>query len=214
MFTWSGTRFGPSTKRFATVEISFSVCVAFVSWILFLFHRSSIQWLRDTRLFRKMKWFPSSFLKPRRKWKNVRCILRFVWLIKALILVHSWGNRKGERRRKKKDTSTLLSVQVLFCTLHMRWETKRATCKTWCKLTFWFVKGMLHDTIRNHDFKRKRALQCWNNVVTIPNNIVTMLQRCVALTIVVANRLMYCTGRIFDRFKIRAFRCSVYTEPI
>ena len=73
---------------------------------------------------------------------------------------------------------------------------------------------MLHDTIRNHDFKRKTALQCWNNVVTIPNNIVTMLQRCVALTIVVANRLMHCTGRIFDRFKIPVFRCSVYTEPL
>ena len=41
-----------------------------------------------------------------------------------------------------------------------------------------------------------------------------MLQRCVTLTVVVANRLMYCTRRIFDRFKIRAFRCSVYTKPI
>ena len=60
---------------------------------------------------------------------------------------------------------------------------------------------MLHDTIRNHDFKRKTALQCWNNVVTIPNNIVTMLQRCVALTIVVANRLMYCTGRFSTGLK-------------
>ena len=34
------------------------------------------------------------------------------------------------------------------------------------------------------------ALQCWNNVVTIRNNVATMLQRCVALKIVVANRLV------------------------
>ena len=34
------------------------------------------------------------------------------------------------------------------------------------------------------------SLQCWNNVVTIQNNVGAMLQRCVALKIVVANRLM------------------------
>ena len=47
---------------------------------------------------------------------------------------------------------------------------------------------MLHETIRNEDFWRNTALQCWNNVVTIRNNVATMLQRCVALKIVVANR--------------------------
>ena len=39
----------------------------------------------------------------------------------------------------------------------------------------------------NDDFGRNTALQCWNNVVTIRNNIATTLQRCVALKIVVAN---------------------------
>ena len=34
------------------------------------------------------------------------------------------------------------------------------------------------------------ALQCWNNVVTTRNNVATMLQRCVALKIVVANCLV------------------------
>ena len=33
-------------------------------------------------------------------------------------------------------------------------------------------------------------LQCWSNVVTIRNNVATMLQRCVALKIVVANSLV------------------------
>ena len=49
---------------------------------------------------------------------------------------------------------------------------------------------MLHETIRNDDFKRNTALLCWNNVVPIRNNVATMLQRCVALKIVVANRLV------------------------
>ena len=49
-------------------------------------------------------------------------------------------------------------------------------------------KVMLHETICNDDFLRNTALQCWNNVVTIRNNVATMLQRCVALKIVVANR--------------------------
>ena len=55
------------------------------------------------------------------------------------------------------------------------------------------VKVMLHGTIRNEEFLRNRALQCWNNVVTIRNNVATMfrmLQLCVPLKIVVANRLM------------------------
>ena len=49
---------------------------------------------------------------------------------------------------------------------------------------------MLHGTIRNDDFKRNAALQCWNNDVTIQNNVATMLQRCVGLKIVVANRFV------------------------
>ena len=52
------------------------------------------------------------------------------------------------------------------------------------------LKMMLHGKIRNDDFERNISLQCCNNVVTIRNNVATMLQRCVALKIVVANRLM------------------------
>ena len=47
---------------------------------------------------------------------------------------------------------------------------------------------MLHETIWNDDFQRNKGLQCCNNVATIRNNVATMLQRCVALKIVVANR--------------------------
>ena len=50
------------------------------------------------------------------------------------------------------------------------------------------LKVMLHGTIRIDDFQRNTALQCWNNVVTIQNNVATMLQRCVVLKITVENR--------------------------
>ena len=52
------------------------------------------------------------------------------------------------------------------------------------------LKVMLHGTIRNDDFYRNTALQYWNNVVTIRNNVATMFQRYVVLKIVVANRLV------------------------
>ena len=51
-------------------------------------------------------------------------------------------------------------------------------------------RGWLHGIIRNDDFQRNPALQCWNNIVTIPKNVATMLQRCVALKIVVADHLV------------------------
>ena len=47
---------------------------------------------------------------------------------------------------------------------------------------------MLRETIRNDDFKRNTALQRWNNVGTIRNNVATILQSFVALKIMVANR--------------------------
>ena len=50
------------------------------------------------------------------------------------------------------------------------------------------AKVILYGTIRNDHFLRNTALQCWNNVATILINVATMLQRCVALIIVVANR--------------------------
>ena len=52
------------------------------------------------------------------------------------------------------------------------------------------LKVMLHGTIHNDDFQRNTALQCWNNVVTICNNVATMLPHCVVLQIIVANHLM------------------------
>ena len=52
------------------------------------------------------------------------------------------------------------------------------------------LKVILHGTIRNDNFLRNTTLQYWNNVATIPNNVATMMQRCVALKIVVANRLV------------------------
>ena len=50
------------------------------------------------------------------------------------------------------------------------------------------LKVMLHETIRNGDFKRNTALQPWNNVATIRFNVATMLLPFVALKIVIANR--------------------------
>ena len=35
------------------------------------------------------------------------------------------------------------------------------------------LKVMLRGTIRNDDFQRNPALQCWNNIVTIENNVAT-----------------------------------------
>ena len=52
------------------------------------------------------------------------------------------------------------------------------------------LKVMLHEMICNDDFQRNTALQCWNNVATIQNNVATILYCCVALKIVVANGLV------------------------
>ena len=41
-------------------------------------------------------------------------------------------------------------------------------------LTSLSVKVMLHGTIRNSEFWRNTALQFWNHVVTIQNNVATM----------------------------------------
>ena len=47
---------------------------------------------------------------------------------------------------------------------------------------------MLHETIRNSDFKRNTALQHCYDIDWNSCNIVPTLQRCVALKIVVTNR--------------------------
>ena len=49
-------------------------------------------------------------------------------------------------------------------------------------------KVMLHWTIRNDYFKHNTALQCWNIIGSTGKNFATMLQHCVALKIVLANR--------------------------
>ena len=49
---------------------------------------------------------------------------------------------------------------------------------------------MLHGTRRNNGFRGNTALQYWNNVVTIRNNVATMLQPFVVLTVVIVNRLV------------------------
>ena len=52
------------------------------------------------------------------------------------------------------------------------------------------LKVMLHETIRNDDFKRNTALQHCCDIVLNGYNIVPTWQRCVALKIVLANRLV------------------------
>ena len=36
------------------------------------------------------------------------------------------------------------------------------------------MKVILHGTIRNDDFQRNTALQCWNHTVIIGNNVATL----------------------------------------
>ena len=49
---------------------------------------------------------------------------------------------------------------------------------------------MLHETIRNNDFLRNTALQHFCNILSNSYKIVPALHSCVALKIVVANRLI------------------------
>ena len=76
------------------------------------------------------------------------------------------------------------------------------------RLNFRTVKVMLYETIR-----RNTALQCWNNVATIRNNIATMLQCrvtacaknrcCKSSRVTPPLRLFWVNVRIFSRSKIR-----------
>ena len=60
---------------------------------------------------------------------------------------------------------------------HKTWNYFAVHVELWTamRLNFRTVKVMLYETIH-----RNTALQCWNNVATIRNNIATMLQRRVA----------------------------------
>ena len=68
------------------------------------------------------------------------------------------------------------------------WRKKSPLSKTKTDTSGQDLQVMLHETIRNDDFKRNTALQRWNNVGTIRNNVATILQSFVALKIMVANR--------------------------
>ena len=72
------------------------------------------------------------------------------------------------------------------------------------------LKVMLHGTIRNDDFQRNPALQCWSTIVTTQNNVATMLQRCVALKIVVADHLVYHHIKLGNNINIL---CSLERNP-
>ena len=98
------------------------------------------------------------------------------------------------------DTSLLEFNSRTNCQLLTNWTRWNKGSKVWSSANSLFkwrfrsrrrrccLKVMLHGTIGNDDFQRSTALQCWNNVVTIRNNIGTMLQPRVALKIVVTNR--------------------------
>ena len=56
--------------------------------------------------------------------------------------------------------------QLLFC--RSRCHRRRRCLSSLLSLPLrGLFKGMLHETIRNNDFQRNTALQCWNNVATI-----------------------------------------------
>ena len=42
------------------------------------------------------------------------------------------------------------------------------------------IKVMLHRAILNNDFEHNTAMQCWNNVVTIQNNVATIMHTVVS----------------------------------
>ena len=50
-----------------------------------------------------------------------------------------------------------------------------------------FLRSFLKVMIRNDDFQRNTASQHWNNVNTIRNNVTAVLQRLVALKIVITS---------------------------
>ena len=75
-------------------------------------------------------------------------------------------------------------LHVIKCQMCMTRFWREITLSAFFRQETACLKVTLHGTIRN------TALQCWNNVVTIRNNVATMLQGCVALKIVVSNHLV------------------------
>ena len=89
-------------------------------------------------------------------------------------------------RRRRSTAMTKFNFKFFFAYLH-KIDTPEGFIALFYQRS---VKVMLHGTIRKDDFKRNTALQRWSNVVTIRDNVATMLLRYVALKIVFANRLM------------------------
>ena len=54
-------------------------------------------------------------------------------------------------------------------------QNKIAEYHLFGRLFLQLFKVMLHGTIRNDGFQRNAALQRWNNVVTIRDNVATLL---------------------------------------
>ena len=84
-------------------------------------------------------------------------ILRKIWIQNPSSTDTDWNSVPGIRNPLRGIQNPRLSS----ITLH-RAESVR-------------FKVMLHETIRNNDFQRNTALQCWNNVATIWSNVATML---------------------------------------
>ena len=69
------------------------------------------------------------------------------------------------------------------------WSQKTMTCHSFNCFSIVWGQGWTPLVTSLPSSCYMTPLQCWNNIATIQNNIATTLQRCVALKIVVANRL-------------------------
>ena len=120
---------------------------------------------------------------------SVQCVLQWSYLC-DLASLRSFQSPLGlqhySRGRRRRSTAMTKFNFKFFSRICIK-QTPR---KDSLPIFFYQRSVTLHGTIRNDDFKRNTALQCWSNVVTIRNNVATMLQRYVALKIVFANRLM------------------------
>ena len=63
-------------------------------------------------------------------------------------------------------------------------------CPPYVEVSYSTKGDVTRDDSQRRFLAQHTVLQCWNNVVTIRKYVATMLKRCVALKIVVANRLV------------------------
>ena len=120
----------------------------------------------------------------------------------------------GKEEERKRYLDALVTTSAV---LHVARALRDKTCnvQNFMQINFLVRKGNVTRGNWQRRFLAQQRVamleQCCNYSKQCHNNV---KQRCVSLKNVVANRLVYCNGRIFDRFKIRAFRCSVHTEPL